>query len=137
MRHVRPPKLSAARVFEKLGYHWTCPYCKAETTDVLSEKDIGWARVTVRQEGPMYICLGCCEDIYSTCAADDFDGHPYRDIVADAAALEGLSVGDFRRLCISDQLRSIALRSQTEGSEKYADRRMYLTRLFKAIAADE
>ena len=91
VQHIRPYSISAEAVFQLLG-QTVCPYCGKHVADDLA-KDIGWIEGPIIRIPPRFICLGCCEDIYSTCAADDFATHPYRDIVVDAARIEGAEKG--------------------------------------------
>lgn len=104
MKHIRPYPVSAQDVIDVLGSNWICPYCKSETP-VVGDDDIPWVPVPIESTPQRYMCLGCCEDIHSTCATDDLDDHPYNDVVGDAAKSEGLSVSEFRVLCLRQQIR--------------------------------
>jgi hypothetical protein len=70
-----------------------------------------------------FMCLGCCEDIHSTCASVNFDDHPYRDIVADAARSESLTVSEFRALCLRQQIKAGKQRIEQErDTNRYRER---------------
>ena len=116
MKHIRPRFVSGESVVATLGRPWTCPWCRSETTASDTAEDIGWVETPLRQSSPPYVCLGCCEDIYSTCVASDFKSHPYHDIVVDAAAVEGVSVQAFRRTCVEHQLELLTQRGEMEVS---------------------
>lgn len=73
------------------------------------------------------MCLGCCEDIHSTCASDDFESHPYKDIVDEAARDEGYTVDEFRKLCLQQQIAAGKQRLEQEhDAARYSKRLMRL-----------
>lgn len=135
MRHVRPPIISAEVVHGRVGRNWTCPFCNSESTASAGNDDIGWIETPLRKREPRFICLGCCEDIYSTCATDSFTDHPYRDIVEQAAAREGYDVNVFRKICVEHQLQVIRERKQHESHPEYDERERHLTRLLQELAS--
>ncbi|XZE43816.1 hypothetical protein SH467x_003392 [Pirellulaceae bacterium SH467] len=99
MKHIRPSKRDGRSVYSQTK-QTKCPYCQSQST--LDVEDIGWV------PGPLnrntYICLGCCEDIYSVCASDEYDTNPYRDLVEEAAKVEKVSTRMFRTKCIEQQI---------------------------------
>ena len=131
MKHVRPPILTKRTVIEDIGVT-TCPYCKSESTQENSI-DVGWVEGPVSSSPTKYICLGCCEDIYSTCADGSFYSHPYFDIVVDAASVEGISVEEFRLSCLRQQLHFAKQRASNELGEKYVHRIKYLNQLLDSL----
>jgi len=133
MRHVRPTIISAAEVSRQLARFYTCPFCGVESTSSVGNGDIGWVVTPLRRTGPRFICLGCCEDIYSTCASDSFADHPYRDIVEDAARKENCEPDEFRRICIQHQLEIIEERKQWEPHPEYDERQRSLKQLLQEL----
>lgn len=131
MKHIRPPKSDYDAVVREFG-QITCPYCESQSTRD-PEADIGWVECPIPHVPRRLICLGCCEDIYSTCAADDFESHPYYDIVRDAAMKEGLTVEAFRRECLKQQIQSAHQRKLEENTTKYDERAERLERLFEEV----
>jgi hypothetical protein len=113
--YTTPASIHGDELFRKLGREWTCPYCKAEHAKADGATDIGWVETSLRTQSPRYICSGCAHDIYGTCAEDDFDSHPYKGIVQEAASIERISGEDFRKVCVEDQVRILNL--QLEESE--------------------
>ena len=96
-----PEAVSARQVEQIVRHSLECPYCKAERTNC--GVDIGWVISPLRQSEPRWICLGCCIDIYSTCLKDEFQNHPYYDLVEDIAKLEGLNVSELRKIALIHQ----------------------------------
>ena len=135
MLHVRPNIISAQEVSRLVGHEWICPFCAAENTKSVGDDDIGWVATPLRRNKPSFICLGCCEDIYSTCASPDYDTHAYRGIVQDVAKQEGLSEIQCRRLCIEHQLRIIAERCQRELHPEYEYRHQHLQNILSSALA--
>jgi len=134
MKHIRPYPISGPDVAKILGRNWVCPYCNSETT-VEGDDDITWVPIPVASSPQRFMCLGCCEDIHSTCASDDFDSNPYEDIVAEAAAHEGLSMSEFRRLCLQQQIDSAKLRIEREhDNQRYSERLARLESLLVAMS---
>ncbi len=133
MKHIRPYMFDYDTVVAEFG-QIICPYCQVQSTNA-PESDIGWVECPIPHTPRRLICLGCCEDIYSTCAADDFESHPYYDIVADAAAKEGISVSKFRYECLRQQLRSAQERRGREQTTKYDERAARLKRLMEMLSA--
>ena len=134
MKHIRPHIVTAQKVISHLGKGWICPYCKCETP-VSGDDDITWVPVPIESSPQRYMCLGCCEDIHSTCATDDFENHPYKDIVADAAQSEGFSVIEFRLLCLRQQINAGELRCELEQSgERYRKRLARLKSLVDSLS---
>lgn len=101
MDHIRPLKRNGHDVYSRT-HQTNCPYCNTQST--LDEEDIGWVPGPVLSR--WYICLGCCEDIYSVCASDEYDTHNYREIVEEAAKVEGISPLEFRIKCIEQQIEA-------------------------------
>ncbi len=133
MKHIRPYPVSGPKVIDILGGSWVCPYCKSESP-IEGDDDITWVPVPVESSPQRYMCLGCCEDIHSTCASDDFDGHPYNDIVTDAAKSEGLSVSEFRMLCLRQQIKAAKQRiEQEQDVDRYGERLARLESLFAGL----
>lgn len=132
MKHVRPYTLDYDTVVAESG-RTVCPYCESQSTDD-PQNDIGWVECPIRHTPRRLICLGCCEDIYSTCAADDFESHPYYDIVADAAVKEGISVDEFRYECLRQQLRAAQERREREATTKYDERAARLKQLLETLS---
>ncbi|GIW98764.1 MAG: hypothetical protein KatS3mg111_2097 [Pirellulaceae bacterium] len=131
MRHIRPYMLDYDTVVAEFG-RVTCPYCESQSTDD-RESDIGWVECPISHTPRRVICLGCCEDIYSACAADDFESHPYYNIVEAAAAKEGITVNKFRYECLQQQLRSAQERREKEATTKYDERAARLRRLVEKL----
>lgn len=102
--HVRPLRITTDAARAIAGSKYICPFCSAESTLPYSEYDIGWVNTPLLKSSPQLICLGCCEDIYSTCAAVDLLQHPYRHIVEKAARVAGRELNDFRDVCLRHQL---------------------------------
>ena len=99
MRHIRPLKRDGRSVFAETR-QLLCPYCHSQGT--LDDTDIGWVPGPVNPDN--YICLGCCEDIYSVCASDEFDTNPFHELVEIAARVEGISTIEFRKRCVEQQI---------------------------------
>jgi hypothetical protein len=137
MRSVIPDRLSAVEVNERVGHYWTCPWCKAESTHANESEYRGWAHTALRRFEPRFICLGCCDEVYSTCAAENFETHPFQDLVAEVAAQEGCDVTTFRRLCILEQLEIISVRSESGERAKYERRKQHLTRILAQLESAE
>ncbi len=135
MQHIRPYPVSGHEVINYLGKDWICPYCKSESP-ATGKDDIGWIPTPLHLSSKKYICLGCCEDIYSTCASDNFDLHPYKNIVIDAAQHEGCSVNEFRVQCIRQQIVSGKDRiEQEQDTGRYKDRLTKLESLLILLQA--
>ncbi len=96
-----------------LATEWRCPYCKVT--------DGPWVQTPLRQTEPNWICEGCCIDIYSTCLDREFNDNPYREIVAEAAQLEGISLLEARRICLEHQLSLIKERRPKNDFGPYRD----------------
>ncbi len=136
MKHVRPYPVYASTVIDALGCNWVCPYCNSESP-IKGDDDITWVPVPVESYPQRYMCLGCCEDIYSTCASDDFDGHPYNDIVADAAKSEGISVSEYRMSCLQQQIEAAKLRiAKEQDVDRYGERLARLESLLLSLKND-
>lgn len=133
MLHVRPDIISAQEVSRQVGREWQCPFCNSETTSSVGEQDIGWVSTPLRRKEPRFICLGCCEDIYSTCASPDYDTHGYRGVVQDAAKHEGVGEKEFRRLCIEHQHQIIRERQAREPHPEYEYRQQHLSKLLAEL----
>jgi len=114
MYSVFPERLTDEQVRQIVGRDWTCPWCRAESTHENRPEYGGWVYTPLRRHEPRFICLGCCDDIYSTCARPDFESHPYYDYVAEAAEIEGMDVSVFRLLCIRHQVE-LGKRKLQEG----------------------
>jgi hypothetical protein len=99
---IVPESRSGAEVLHEAGRHWSCPFCQVQ--HVQDQHDTGWVLCPIRSHRPRWVCLGCCIDIAATCRAEDFDEHPYRDIVVDAARQEGISLVEAREICLRHQL---------------------------------
>jgi hypothetical protein len=100
---IRPEVIPGTQLAQMAGADYTCPYCHAQSvreTDV----DTGWVVCLMRSLSAQWICLGCFEDIYSTCLSIDYVNHPYRDIVQNAAKLDGLDEKTYRLACLKHQL---------------------------------
>ena len=110
IRYIVPERFRAEDVERMLGHGWLCPFCGAQSTSDKGDADTGWIETPLRQSGTKWICLGCCVDIYSTCLSADFDDHPYRGIVEQAARHESLGVARARRICLEHQRRVIEQR---------------------------
>jgi hypothetical protein len=133
MKHIRPYPISGPEVIDALGSDWVCPYCRSESP-VGGDDDITWVPVPVESSPQRYMCLGCCEDIHSTCASDDFDDHPYNDIVSGAAKCESLTVSEFRALCLRQQIEAGKQRIERERDiERYGERLARLESLFAGL----
>lgn len=133
MEHIRPYPVSGTEVIAVLGGEWLCPYCKSESPTV-GEEDITWVPVPIHSSPKRFMCLGCCDDIYSTCASVDFDDHPYKILVAAAAESEGLSVNEFRLLCLRQQIDAGRMRiTQEHDAERYRARLARLESLHGAL----
>ena len=131
MKHVRPYSICGDQLLANQGLT-VCPYCESQSTDDLTG-DIGWVEGPILHKPPRFICLGCCEDIYSTCAADDFDGYPYHSIVEQAAEKEGTTVAQFRSECLKQQIRVAKERATREKTDKYNERVRRLEMLLDRI----
>jgi len=68
------------------------------------EPDGHWSHTPLRQSEPRYICEGCAQDIYGTCNWENFYDNPYHDLVEEAAKKEGLTVLEFRVICLLHQI---------------------------------
>ena len=122
MQHIRPYPVPGRDIVQLVGENWHCPYCHSESP-TQNDDDIGWVPIPIESSPQRYMCLGCCEDIHSTCASDDFDSHPYKGIVEEAAKHEGYTVNEFRIICLQHQLRSGRERLQKEQDvARYNDR---------------
>jgi hypothetical protein len=133
MQHIRPYPVAARIVIDSLGKAWVCPYCKAEKP-VDGDDDITWVPVPIETIPQRYMCLGCCEDIHSTCASDNFEDNPYFGIVADAAKSERMSISPFRVLCLQQQISAGKQRIEKEQNvEKYFERLARLESLIKGL----
>ncbi len=133
MQHVRPYPVPGTEIIILLGSDWVCPYCRSETP-AEGDDDITWVPVPVKSMPQRYMCLGCREDIHSTCAADGFDEHPYNDIVAAAAKAEGITVVEYRELCLGQQIESAKERIEREYDvERYGTRLKRLELLLLGI----
>jgi hypothetical protein len=135
INHVRPDTLSDLDVRKAIGADWRCPFCEAESTDEGRDTYKGWVMSPLAPPGPPYICLGCCEDIHSTCASTDFSAHPYRTIVEEAAATSGVSLRQFVVNCLSHQLQIIAMRRAEEHPD-YERRARFLQGLFNEVSSN-
>jgi len=125
MYHVRPGHMEAPAVRTVVGFDVTCPFCRVEST-ACTNYDIGWVRSPLAPPEAPFLCLGCCEDLYSACAAADFEHHPYRKLVAQAAQATNISIKEFRRRCLIHQLETAK-----RELEKFYGRKQYLTRLLQ------
>ena len=99
---IRPELIQSAELTIKMGGEYKCPYCTQTTRN--EDEDIGWGFCPMRTGDAKWICLGCIEDIYSTCLSQDYMGHAYRDIVQNAAQLEGVDEITYRLRCLREQL---------------------------------
>lgn len=100
---IRPDVVTGIQLTQMVGASYICPYCHAQSvTD--NDTSIGWVTCPMRPYPYRWICLGCFEDIYSTCLAVDYMAHPYRDIVQSAAKLDGLDEKSYRQKCLQHQL---------------------------------
>jgi len=131
--YMTPPSIHGDVVFRILRGEWTCPWCQAETAKEDGANDIGWVETPLRSRSPRYICDGCAIDVYSTCARDDFETHPYKDIVREVAAMEGIPLDVFRRICVQDQVEIINSQLQKADSPDVQRRRNYLLALLKHL----
>lgn len=135
MQHIRPYPVSGNDVLHALGSSWVCPYCQVESP-TSGEDDIRWVPIPIKCQPQRYICLGCCEDIHSTCASDEFDTHPYKDFVGDAAKKEGCTVEEFRILCLKQQIKSAGQRMHnSQETGKYEERLCRLKLLLNNISS--
>lgn len=134
MKHVRPYPIDGDRLLNEQG-PTVCPYCKSQSTSDLGA-DIGWVEGPIKHTPPRFICVGCCEDIYSTCAADDFEKHPYYSLVQEASAIEGITVTQFRYECLKQQIHIAQQRTACEKTDKYIKRAMRLKQLLRRIVVD-
>lgn len=133
MLHVRPYPISSAKIIDNFGYV-LCDYCRSESTD---DTDATWIVCPISHSPPKFICLGCCEDIYSACAADNFAEHPFFQVVEDAAAKEELSVNEFRQQCLRQQLNAASERQSREQSDKYSRRAQRLKAIIQKLEVTE
>lgn len=102
---IRPEIINAAEVTAKIGADYNCPYCTQSTRE--EDEDIGWGYCPMRPGIEKWICLGCIEDIYSTCLSLDYLSHAYRDIVQNAARQDGIDELTYRLLCLKEQLATL------------------------------
>lgn len=128
MKHIRPVRRDGKFVYAE-SRQQRCPYCKSQST--LDFDDIGWVPGPVNSQS--YICLGCCEDIYSVCASDEYNTNPYRDLVDEAARVEGVSTRDFRIKCIEQQIDAGHERVAAGETEDFKQRISRLVRLLNEL----
>ena len=125
MKHIRPyPQVVGASTWA------CCPYCGARSDDIC------WVEGPIQHGRHRLICVGCCEDIYSTCASEDFETHPYYQIVVEAAKREDMSVREYRMACLQQQIASAHERRKREGISKYDERAIRLQALLDAISSE-
>lgn len=102
---IRPELMTSAEVTAKMGAAYKCPYCTQSTR--LVDEDIGWGVCPMRRGAAKWICLGCIEDIYSTCLSPEYLTHPYRDIVQNAAREDSLDENTYRLRCLKEQFETL------------------------------
>lgn len=133
LSYTTPPKIYGNELYRALGHEWTCPWCQVETAREDGTDDIGWVETPLRKHTPRYICDGCAEDIYEMCARTDFDTHPFREDADRDAAIEGMTVAAFRKICLEDQVRILNSRLQEGDSPENRQRRDNLLALLKQL----
>lgn len=108
-----PDYIDGKIVGDLLGKDINCPFCDSQQTS--DSNDTGWVECPIIKKNSKWICYGCCLDIASTCISDDFEGHPYFDIVEEAAEHEDRFINEARRICLIHQLETI---NETKIHEK-------------------
>jgi hypothetical protein len=132
MKHVRPYWYDNKHVIAQRG-PTVCPYCESQSTGDAECDSAGWIECPIQNTPPRFICLGCCEDIYSTCASENFESHPFLGLVEDAAKKENITVAEYRVECLRQQLKAAEERRNREGTSKYDERAKNLTQLLKSL----
>jgi hypothetical protein len=134
VRYILPEVFDANFVKAQLGEDWRCPYCKAQSTSHDVESDTGWVETPLRRSKPQWICAGCCIDLYSASLSDSFAEHPYRDIVQQAADIEGVTLSEARRIIIEHQQAILRGRSSNTTKEsRYSDVQEHIRTLLERI----
>ncbi len=85
----------------------------------------------MRPDSAKWICLGCLEDIYSTCLAADYMNHPYRDLVLSAAKQDSMEERAYRLACLQHQLQTLV--SSGRAPNPHIPSREYLERLIAEL----
>lgn len=117
-----PAAFTAKDVHKKLGRDWVCPWCRSERVSARDTQWLAasrWIELEARTQEPKWICEGCAVEVCNACNSTRFDDHIDRSLVEGVAKEEGMSVVEFRRKCLGDQVALIRRENlHLQGSEE-------------------
>ena len=85
------------------------------------------------RNSPRAICLGCCLDIGGACYSEEFDSHPYADIVMEAANECERTIIEARVICLRHQLEIIKSDIREHDKPRYHLARKHIEALLAEL----